>query len=113
MKGASWVNLVLGIWLVFAPWVLQFGGTVAANSVVFGFFIALVATSSLAVEARNHTFAWLNLLLGAWVFISPWAVGFAFLPAAFWNSFLVGTAIVVFALLRMAAGRRLPAGPVA
>jgi hypothetical protein len=53
----------------------------------------------------------MNLLLGIWVFISPWAVGFTFLADAFWNSFVVGAAIVVFALVRMAAGRRATTGP--
>jgi hypothetical protein len=113
MKGASWVNLVLGIWFLFAPWAMQFAGAAAANSIVFGFLVLVVAAASLSVEPQNHTWAWMNLVLGAWVFISPWAVGFAFLPAAFWNSFVVGTAIVVFALLRMATSRRVTAGPVA
>lgn len=113
MKGVSWVNLVLGVWLVFAPWVLQFGGAAAANSVVFGFFVLIAAAASLAVRPGNHAWAWINLFLGIWVFISPWAVGFTFLANAFWNSFIVGAAIVVFALARMAAERHAPARPVA
>jgi hypothetical protein len=113
MKGASWVNLVLGIWLVFAPWALQFAGAAAANSVIFGFLVLIVAAASLSVQPSNHASAWMNLFLGIWVFISPWAIGFTFVPLAFWNSFLIGAAIVVFALLRMAAGRRVTTRPMA
>ena len=102
----------MGIWLVFAPWALQFAGAAAGNSIVFGFLVVVVAAASLSVEPENHTWAWINLVLGAWVFIAPWAVGFAVLPTAFWNSFVVGSAIVVFAFVRMAAGRRVTTGRV-
>ena len=40
---------------------------------------------------------WLNLAIGAWLFISPWVIGFAgAAPAASWNAWILGVAIVVF-----------------
>jgi hypothetical protein len=42
---------------------------------------------------------WVTLVLGIWLFISPWALGFyAAMPAASWSFFIVGAAFVVFAL---------------
>ena len=40
---------------------------------------------------------WLNLLIGIWLFISPWVIGFAGgdSPAS-WNAWILGVAIVVF-----------------
>ncbi|MFC5475051.1 SPW repeat protein [Paraherbaspirillum soli] len=41
---------------------------------------------------------WGNLLLGAWLFVSPWVMQYSSdLPNAIWNAHLLGAAIVVFA----------------
>lgn len=43
---------------------------------------------------------WLNLLLGIWLFISPWVIGFAGTEtAASWNAWILGVAIVVFSAI--------------
>lgn len=39
-----------------------------------------------------------NLVLGLWLAVSPWALGFATQEAAMWNALLVGLAIAVLAL---------------
>jgi hypothetical protein len=41
---------------------------------------------------------WINLLLGAWLFASPWALNYASeLPKAAWNAYILGAAITLFA----------------
>ena len=40
---------------------------------------------------------WANLVLGAWLFASPWALGYDGTPA--WNAYVLGAGIVVFALI--------------
>ena len=43
---------------------------------------------------------WLNLLIGIWLFISPWVMGFAGSNAgADWNAWILGAAIVVFSAI--------------
>jgi hypothetical protein len=43
---------------------------------------------------------WLNLLIGIWLFISPWVVGFAGTEtAASWNAWILGAGIVVFSAI--------------
>ena len=43
---------------------------------------------------------WLNLLIGIWLFISPWVIGFAGGDsAASWNAWILGVAIVVFSAI--------------
>jgi len=50
---AEWLNLAAGIWLVCAPFILEFGSTVAAaNSVAVGAFVALLAASALSLDKR-------------------------------------------------------------
>ncbi|WP_167772989.1 SPW repeat protein [Ramlibacter humi] len=42
---------------------------------------------------------WLTLLLGIWLFVSPWLLGFrAELPNQSWNFFVIGAAFFVFSI---------------
>lgn len=41
----SWVNVVLGIWLVFSPFILDYGmGSVVWNDVIVGILLAVLAS---------------------------------------------------------------------
>ncbi|MBI2291685.1 MAG: SPW repeat protein [Betaproteobacteria bacterium] len=40
---------------------------------------------------------WVNMLLGLWLFVSPWPLQYASHEAAAWNAYGLGTAIVAFA----------------
>jgi len=43
-----------------------------------------------------------NLVLGAWLFVSPWIMQYpAEIPAATWNAYISGAVIVVFAAIAM------------
>ncbi|HYD96285.1 MAG TPA: SPW repeat protein [Noviherbaspirillum sp.] len=45
---------------------------------------------------------WFNLLLGAWLFASPWLMHYADeLPNAAWNAHLLGAAIMLFSAVAM------------
>lgn len=47
---------------------------------------------------------WVNLVLGVWLFVSPWALGFhAALPGSSGNFFIVAVAMVVFAIVGLNA----------
>jgi len=54
MKGLSWVNFVLGLWLIIAPFVLHYQEVRAAmwNNVVVGIVIAILAIAR-ALESSN------------------------------------------------------------
>jgi hypothetical protein len=43
----------------------------------------------------------LNVLAGIWLIISSWALGFAGSPVPFWNTLLVGVAVLVLAAIRL------------
>lgn len=42
--------------------------------------------------------SWLVAILGIWLIISPWVVGFAGQEAAFWNTLITGIVILLVAL---------------
>lgn len=57
---AEWINVALGTWMFFAPWVMGFGATSTAgafNAWIIGAAIAILAGSSLATistQAPRH-----------------------------------------------------------
>jgi len=47
----EWLNLAVGVWLVSAPFVLEFASRVAtANSIAVGAFVAALAASALSLD---------------------------------------------------------------
>ena len=128
----DWCNLVLAIWLFISPWILAFSGGAAApggtgaggpapgvvgpaanvgsdaawNAWVLGVLIFLVALS--AIGRMEFWQEWINLLLGAWVFVAPWALGFAGMPNASWNHWIVGALVFLISVSNLSSVRRSP-----
>ena len=111
MKGVSWVNLVIGIWLLFAPLALHVSGRAAANSVLMGIIVIVIAGLSLAADSTNHVPAWINVAAGFWVFFSPWALRVNTQTPLVVTNAIAGALIIIFALVRGSAGRPVMAGP--
>jgi hypothetical protein len=91
---ADWVNIGLGMWMAISPAVLGFSRDGAAmwNNVAVGVAIVLL---NLALLGRwgNGAIPGLIVLLGIWLFMSPFVLGF--LRAAFlWNN-LTMTFVVI------------------
>lgn len=99
------VNLILGLWMIAAPWALKFEAETNPmwNAVIVGVFIAAVALFALfRVMAWQE---WANVALGVWLAISPWIVGFSGLVAAMWNAVIVGAVIAGLALWALATDK--------
>lgn len=41
---------------------------------------------------------WLQLILGVWIFVSPWILGFYEINLALWSNLIAGIAIAVLSL---------------
>lgn len=94
----DWFNLVLGAWLIVAPFVgIGVTGDVAAwNSYVAG---AAVAIFALAAIARPQLWEeWVNLVIGLWLILAPFALGFTDQTAPMWNQIVIGLLIGADAL---------------
>lgn len=97
IKGASSVNLVLGLWLIVAPFVLAFTGAAFINDMLCGIAIAILA----GMRVRHPTLAtkpasWVNLAIGAWLIVAPFVLNYLSGPAA-WNDIIVGILVLMFA----------------
>lgn len=92
------VNAVLGVGVVLSPWVLGFQDmTLAmANAVVIG--LALIAAALGAIFVPRAWEEWTEAILGLWLVVSPWALGFNTHYQATMNALVIGAVIVALAL---------------
>jgi hypothetical protein len=56
----------------------------------------------------TKTASTLNVVAGAWLIISPWAIGYAEVVAATWNNVVIGALVVIFAGIRLMFPDRYP-----
>jgi hypothetical protein len=64
-----------GLFLFVSPWLFAYANEVARID-VWASGAAITAISIAAILAFSDWEAWLNLLLGLWSIVSPWALGF-------------------------------------
>ena len=94
-SGKSWVNILLGIWMIVSPFVLGFHSSKAIwTNVVTGVVVGILAI----IRWRIHQpgWSWSNLILGIWLVISPFVLFLS--GAAMWNNVILGIIIGAFAL---------------
>ena len=101
----DWTNLVLAVWLFVSPWILKFAVVTTIGPAMYASWNAwsigvIVFVISLSGLYREEPWPeWINFVLGAWLFIAPWFIGFAAgFPMAAWDHWIVGAAIGLLAL---------------
>ena len=123
----DWALVILAIWLFISPWVLQFGGGVAApaagganpafnvvaevsraawNAWVIGVILFLLMLSAVGRVAASQE--WFALILGAWTFVAPWILGFVLLGRASWDHWIVGALVFLIAAWNIWSLRNVP-----
>jgi len=99
-------NLVLGAVLLFSPWIFGFGaGTVSTNAYITGLVIAALAIAALAAFAVWED--WLNLFVGLWALVSPWALGFQGTKAMTVHV-VIGAAVALLAAIELWITNQIP-----
>jgi hypothetical protein len=103
----DWASWALGLWLVLSPWIVMFWTQKVAleNAVIVGFLLLLVEVVTLS--AFRVWEEWLNVILGAWLVVSPFVLGVAG-ASAIANFVCTGALVVALALneLREIGSRR-------
>lgn len=99
------VNVVLGAWLVLSPWALGFAGEAipTGNAVIVG--IALVAAALGAIFVPRAWEEWTECVLGLWLVVSPWALGFSGQAQAMVSAVATGVVIALLALWTLATDK--------
>jgi len=107
VRTASGLNIMMGLWLLIAPWALGYTLVNAAvwNSVLIGIAVALVAVLRIAMPLRYEGVSWLNFALGVWLLFAPFLLGFADVGPAMWNSMVSGALILALSAWAATSGR--------
>lgn len=93
-NGLSILNVLLGIWFFVSPWVFGAAHTSNAwNAWIVGAALVILAAARMSAPAATGL-SWINMLLGIWMFASPWIFGYTANTGRFINSLCVG--VVVF-----------------
>ena len=89
------VNLFLGILAYLTPWIFgqHPGATVVDNYVVVGILITFC--SGAALVAFRPWQEGINMMLGAWLLISPWWLEFRTVPALVWSAVVIGVLVML------------------
>lgn len=84
-------TLIVGLFLFASPWLFAFGNENARID-IWASSALVAATSIIAIVMFSDWEEWLNLLLGFWLIVSPWLLGFAHTKAMHIS---IGAGIVV------------------
>lgn len=92
-------NLLLATFLFISPWLFaRATGTAAMDLRTSGAAIAVISLAAMVAFADWEE--WANLLLGIWLIVSPWVLGFAH-TSAMHLSILVGFTVAFLAALEL------------
>lgn len=89
----DWLILIGGIWLFISPWLFSYSHTnYSWDAFIMG--IVLIIFSIWALGNRRLWEEWITLIIGAWIVISPFVLGFAGVPDQL-NFYIVGGIVFI------------------
>ncbi|HZU34388.1 MAG TPA: SPW repeat protein [Gemmataceae bacterium] len=108
-RTASSLNLLLGIWLIISPFVLPYSLNHAAlwDTIAVGILVLCFAAARGMNPVRWIGLSWLNVLLGIWLIISPFVLGYWSVWPALWNNIACG---IFLGLVSLWSGAATPVG---
>ena len=105
-RPASALNVLAGIWLIISPWVLGFTDLRVPlwDTLLVGIAVLVLAAIRLGTSGTTGL-SWVNLLLGIWLIISPFVLGFTAASAAMSNAIVLSILVGIFSLWAALATR--------
>jgi hypothetical protein len=100
------LNVLANIWLIISAWVLGFADlrVPLGDTLIVGIVVLVLAAIRLgAPEAM--ALSWINCLVGIWLIISPFVLGFTGVTAAMSNAIILGILVGIFGLWAALAPR--------
>jgi hypothetical protein len=95
----DWLTFVLGIWLLVSPSFYSTSYTLNAmtyNTLIMGVVVLII--SGAAIANYQPWEEWLETLVGVWLIVSPFALGFTDMTFAMTNHIVVGAVVVIDSL---------------
>ena len=99
IRWQNWVNVVLGLWLMLSPSVMGYTLSATATANAHGLGAVLVIFNLLSVNRlQDQGQEILNILLGIWLILSPYALDFTAEKESAINVAVVGITVVLLAV---------------
>jgi hypothetical protein len=99
VRWQDWISVALGSWLAISPWAMNYWLDRGATENAFGVGAVIIIFNLISVcrlvDEGQELF---NILLGAWLVLSPLWLDFAAATAAMINTVLVGSMIIGLAV---------------
>ena len=107
MRTAGGVELLAGIWLLAAPYVLDYSATGGSmvNDSVSGIIALALGLTQMRSDGRQMLPTWLSGLLGLWLLAAPFVLGYPSGSPAMWSDIVTG---IVLAGLAVANSMAMP-----
>jgi len=95
MRAGS-LNILAGIWLIIAPFVLGYSNVVQAqwNDIVLGAVIAALAALGALIKSTVIWTSWIIVALGFWLIVAPFILSYP-LAISRWNDIVLGLVVIV------------------
>lgn len=100
--GVSGINVMLGIWLMISTYaIMGFHNFPAArtNNLIVGILVATFGFIR-ASDPQHPWWGWFNVVLGVWLIISPFVLGFSSDRVALCHNIIVGVMVAILAWTR-------------
>ena len=99
---ASGLNIIAGLWLIVAPFVLGYTApTPRLNDIILGVVIGVFALIRTFTPLRATWLSWANIVLGLWLIAAPFVIGYSG-QAPLYNDIVLG--IIVIGLAAWSSG---------
>ena len=104
--GAGVVNLVMGMWLMAAPWIFGYARTTAGwNATIVGLVVMAIAVVRIVRPARRVWLSVVTLVLGIWLVVAPFVIG-DFTTARIVDNLVVAAVIITEACVSIVFGTK-------
>ena len=99
MKALSWINCILGIWLIIAGFTLSAGvGAVMAERIILGIIIVVLAATAASGQAQAGI-SWVVALAGLWTLVAPGFIHYGARGVSNASDVVVGIVVLVLGLV--------------
>lgn len=99
LAGANGILVLVALWLIVSPFILGYAGIEAAlwNSVIVGVVIAGIALFRAFSPESPSWLSWISAVLGLWLIIAPFVLGFGGFNLQHWNTTMTGIVVASLA----------------
>jgi hypothetical protein len=109
MKNLVWINLLIGVWLIAAPFALPsvgLNGAWVVNDILIGFLFIFFAWWMLAAIGPSTGTASLSAVVAVWLMAAPFVLGYSVIASARWNDVGCGAVVLIVSAVAAFAGSR-------